>query len=251
MIVEEPGTPRAERFSAIVDAGLAAWAARWPLYVLLAAVSISIEFGFAMLTRYDPIVCSVAMFVIDAFTMALVSLDVTARFHQEQRPLRAVARDALRRWPAVAIVQVLILFIDVDLQTWLIGTPNQLLYGMLILPALAAYGAFGIATVIASIDRSLPYIAIPGYAFLRGLMYLTAWPNLGRLAIGGAIFAVQMMLQTLIQQWLQTMNTGATVANFWANAPVDAICVAPIQAFFTYLYLDFVVRDRQSDLRKL
>ena len=249
MIVEEPRTPRAERFSAIVDAGLAAWAARWPLYVLIAGASVSIELGAALLTHYDPIVFSVVMFVIDAFTMALVSLDVAARFQEERRPLRAVARDALRRWPAVAIVQVLILFIDVDLQTWLIGTPDQMLYGMLILPALAAYGAFGITTAIASIDTSLPYIAIPGYAFLRGLMYLTAWPNLGRLTIGGAIFAVQMMLQSLLEQWLHTINAGPAVANFWANAPVDAICVAPIQAFFTYLYLDFIVRDRQASRR--
>jgi hypothetical protein len=249
VIVEEPGTHRAERFSAIVDAALAAWGARWPLYVLIAAASVSIELGTALLTHYDPIVFSVAMFVIDAFTMALVSLDVAARFREDQRPLRAIARAALRRWPAVAIVQVLILFIDVDLQTWLIGTPEQMLYGLLVLPALAAYGAFGITTVIASIDTSLPYIAIPGYAFLRGLMYLTAWPNLGRLAIGGAIFAVQMMLQILLEQWLQTIHAGPAVANFWSNAPIDAICVAPIQAFFTYLYLDFVVRDQQTTHR--
>lgn len=247
MIVDEPQTPRAERFSAIVDAALVAWAARWPLYILIAGASVSIELIAGALTGYDSLIVALVLSVVDAFTTALVSLDVAARFANEERSLRDLARTALVRWPAVAVVLVFILFVDSQLLSWIFGSAEETIYGMLILPALAVLGVFGIASVIASIDMSLPYIAVPGFALFRSMMYVAAWPNLGRLTLAGGMVAVPLMLQQLLQHWLVTRGLGAGPSFFWSNAPVDAICLAPYQAFFTYLYLDFVVRDRQAE----
>ena len=245
MIVENPQVPRVERFVAIVDLGLAAWARRWPLYIAIAIASIAIEYGAAVLARYDSMTVSVVLSCVDGFATAFVSLDVAARFSDETRSARDTVRGALVRWPLVSIVLLAILFIEAPAYLWLFGTPEQTLYGLLILPALAVVGTLGMTSVVASIDTSRPQIALLFYAFYRSIVRASAWPNLGRVTIAGAMIAVPLMLQQLLQQWLTSRGFAAGPAFFWANVPLDALCVAPFQAFFTYLYLDFTVREQR------
>jgi hypothetical protein len=245
VIVENPKAPRAERFSTIVDLGLAAWGRRWPLYLAVAAASIAIEFTAARLARFDPLWASIVLSCVDGFATAFVSLDVAARFAGDERPLRDIARAAMRRWPLVSLVLLAILFVEAPAYVWVFGTPDETLYGILILPALTVVGTFGITSVVASIDTSMPPIALAFYAFYRSLIAAAAWPNLGRVTIAGAMVAVPLMLQQLLQQWFTERGFGAGPAFFWANVPIDALCVAPFQAFFTYLYLDFTVREQR------
>lgn len=245
VIVENPKAPRVERFAGIVDLGLAAWALRWPLYVAIAVASVAVEYAAAVLLRFDATIMSVVLACVDGFATAFVSLDVAALFSDTARPTRETARAALVRWPLVSLVLFGMLFIQGPAQICLFGTSDQTMYGLLIVPALAVIGTLGIATVVASIDTSMPQIALIFYSFYRSVVSAAAWPNLGRVTLAGAIIAVQLMLQTLLQQWLVSRGFAAGPAFFWANVPVDAICVAPFQAFFTYLYLDFTVREQR------
>jgi hypothetical protein len=245
MTAESPRVPQAERFGAIVDAALAAWAARWPLYLALAATSVGIELLAATLAHYRTLSIAVVLSVVDGFGTALVSLDVAARFRGESRSPAELVRSAVVRWPLVALLLVLILLLDAQLYSWIFGTAEETLYGMLILPALAALGIFGVATAIASLESSLPLPAVPGYALMRSIVYAASWPNLGRLTVAGAMVAVPLMLQQLLGQWLGARGLGAGPAFFWSNVPVDALCLAPFQAFFTYLYFDFTVREQK------
>ncbi|MGH7659696.1 MAG: hypothetical protein ACRENA_02110 [Vulcanimicrobiaceae bacterium] len=245
MIVENSEAKRAERFGAIVDLALTAWAQRWPLYLVIALASIAIEYPAALLAHYDETIAGIIAACVDGLAMAFVSLDVAARFSEHERSLRELAAKALRRWPLVAF-----LFVEISLMQGLVapglfGSPEQTLYGILILPTLAVFGFFGVVTVVASIDESTPQLALLFYAIYRSVACAAAWPNLGRLTVAGAMVAVPIMLQTLLQQWLASRGFAAGPAFFWANIPVDALCVAPFQAFFTYLYLDFMVREQR------
>ena len=245
MIVEEPNAPRAERFTTLVDLGLAAWAKRWGLYVAIAAVSVGIEFAAAILARYDALTALIVASCIDGFATAFVSIDVAARFSGTERSANDVARAALARWPVVGLLLVLVSFLEAMIVPSIFGSVEDTFYGALILPALVAFGVFGIAPVVASIDTSLPVPALPLYSLYRSIVCARAWPNLGRLTIAGAMVAVPLMLQELLQQWMTARGFAAGPASFWGSVPVDALCVAPFQAFFTYLYLDFTVREQR------
>lgn len=245
MIVDDPKVPRAERFGAIVDLSLAAWAARWPLYLGIAVASVAIELLAAQPARYDAVIGAIVLSCVDGFATTLVSLDVAARFRGEERTLAELARAALARWPLVAIVLVAVLFLGSPLFSWIFGSAEETLYGMLILPALAIYGIFGITSVIASLENSIPLAAVPGYALVRSIVCAGAWPNLGRLTVAGAMVAVPLMAQQLLQGWLGAHGLDAARASFWADGPIDALCLAPFQAFFTYLYLDFTIREQR------
>ena len=234
---------RPARFSAIVDAALAAWAGRWPVYLGFALVSVVVELGAAVLAHFDQILLIVVLSIVDAFPTAFVTIDVAARFREEPHPLGDVFRRALIRWPIVAVVLILIAFIQSPVFLWMFGSAEQTVYGVLILPALAVMGILGITTAIASIDESLPLVALPGYAFVRAFFIAGIWPNLGRLTFAGAMLAVPIMLQILLQRWLTAHGFSEGLAFFWASVPVDALTLAPFQAFFTLLYLDFVVRE--------
>jgi hypothetical protein len=245
VIVENPKIPRGERFSAIVDLGLVAWARRWPLYLAIVVLSIGTEYVAAVISRYDETTLLIVLPCVDAFAMAFVSLDVAARFSGEERSWRELAGAARRRWPLVALLFLEISFIEGLASIGVFGTAQQTLYGLLVLPALAVFGTLGIVTVIASIDGSMPLIALLFYAVYRSVACAAVWPNLGRLTFAGAMVAVPLMLQLLLLQWLTARGFAAGPAFFWANVPIDAVCVAPFQAFFTYLYLDFTVREQR------
>lgn len=245
MIVDDAKVKRAERFGAIVDLGLAAWAARWPLYTAIAALSVGIEFGVSVVTRYDPVALFVSTPIVDGFATALVTLDVFARFSGNVPALRSLAAEALLRWPVVTCTLLVVLCCGFFVVPMVTGSAEDTLYGALILPGLVVMGVLGIVGSIATLERALPPLAVPGYSMLRGMIYAAAWPNLGRLAIAGAIAAVPVMAQLVLEQWLPARGLDSARVLFWANAPVDAICLAPLQAFFTYLYLDFTVREQR------
>jgi len=243
VILDNPKAPRAESFIAIVDAALAAWAARWWLYLGIALASIAVEAGVAVLARYDALVVALAFCVVDGFVTAFVTIDVAEQLREERRPLREIVRAALPRWPVVAVVLVAVLIVEASLFPWIFGSAEETFYGMGILPGLLVFGILGISTVIASLDDARPLPLMPGFALFRSFLYAGAWPNLGRLTLSGAMLAVPMMLQQLLEHWLATRGIPTAVNSFWSNIPVDALTLAPFQAFFTYLYLDFKVRD--------
>ena len=241
MIRDEPKAPRADTFAAIFDAALLAWATRWWLYVAIALASIAAQAGIAILRQYDVAVVAIAFCIVDGLATAFVTIDVGEYLRDEPRPLRVVLRAALLRWPVVALVLACALVIEAAIYPWLFN-PEQT-YGIGMLPALLVFGILGIASVIASLDETRPYWALPGFALLQSFLYAGAWPNMGRLILAGAMLAVPMMLQEILEHWLATKGIAPLVNSFWSNIPVDALTLAPFQAFFTYLYLDFKARD--------
>ena len=236
---------RPERFVALIDAALAAWAARWPLYIALAVATVAADFGIDVLAKFDPIVLILTPAFVDAFASAFVSIDVAARTRDEPLATGEIFRAAVLRWPVVAVVLLIVTLIEQPMQLAIFGTMDETAYGLLILPGLAVLGVLGLPSVIASIDDSVPPLARAGYAVLRSLFIAATWPNLGRLTIAGAMLAVVYMLQELSMRWLATHGLGTPQAWFWGNMPADALFLAPFQAFFTLLYLDFIVREKR------
>jgi hypothetical protein len=246
VILDDQRKPRAERFVAIIDAALEAWAARWPLYVGLAILSIAVEWVVAAAAQYDFFVVLVAYCIVDGFTTAFVTIDVAERVRETPRTARAVLRQTLIRWPIVIFVLALAELIEAAFSPWIFGSLEDMYYGMGILPALVVFGILGVATVIASIDEEHPLYVLPGYALVRSLLFAGAWPNLGRLVLAGAMLAVPMMAQQLLENWFTAHGVPTKQNSFWSNIPIDALTLAPFQAFFTYLYIDFTVRASEQ-----
>lgn len=234
---------RPQGFGALVDAALAAWVARWPFYLGLATASVLVQLGLDALLRFDPIALIAANVVIDGFLAAVVSIDVAARVRENPLAPIPLLTAAAFRWPVVAVVEVIVTLIQLSTFRAIFGNPDETLYGLLILPGLAVTGVVALATVVAGIDASVPLYALPGYALFRSVFIAGAWPNLGRLTAGGVMLAVPMMLEQLLEHWLAAHGAASGPASFWANVPLDALVLAPFQAFFTYLYFDFVIRE--------
>ncbi|MBV8150973.1 MAG: hypothetical protein JO101_04780 [Candidatus Eremiobacteraeota bacterium] len=228
---------------------MAAWAARWPLYLALAAASVALEFGLDVLLRFEPIALQLILATVDAFVMTLASLDAASRAGGDPPPLRDLLRATLKRWWLVAIVAILLILPAALAQTAVFGNADETLYGLAILPGIFALGMLGLPTVIAAVEIAIPPLALPGYALLRTL--IIAWPlgTLLRLIAGGAIVAVPLMLQYVLNDWLGKASLGGGPAWFWANVPVDALQLAPVQLFFTYLYLDIAAREARAGSR--
>lgn len=245
MIADDPKVPRAERFGAIVDLGFAAWAARWPLYVAIAAASVALELAAATAAHFDLLIGAIVLSCVDGFATALVTLDAFARFSNEPRTIGSLASAALIRWPVVFVTLIVAQFFSALVSPWMFGSAEDMLYGLLVLPALAVLGVLGIMSVIATLAQSVPGYATPGYAVLRSMLYAAELRNLVRLTIAGAMIAVPSMLQWMLEPWLAAHGFDEGRALFWANVPIDALSLAPFQAFFTYLYLDFTVREQR------
>ncbi|MBV8601412.1 MAG: hypothetical protein JO359_07595 [Candidatus Eremiobacteraeota bacterium] len=236
---------RPERFVALIDAALAAYAARWPLYIALAAATLAADLAIDALARFDAVVLLLTPAFVDGFTSALVSIDVAGRVREEPLATGELFRAALLRWPVVAVVLVIVSLIEEPLQLAVFGNLDETGYGLLILPGLAVLGVLGLPSVIASLDEGVPPLARPGNAVLRSLFIAATWPNLGRLTLAGAMLAVVFMVQELAMRWLGAHGMATAQAWFWGNMPADALFLAPFQAFFTLLYLDFVVREKR------
>lgn len=237
------GERRPQRFGALIDAALAAWAERWPFYLGLAGASVLLQLGLVVLFHFDALALVLVNAVVDGFLVAVVSIDVSMRVREEPIAPLVLLRAAALRWPVVTVVELLVTFIQISSFRAVFGNPDETLYGLLILPGLAVNGVVALATVVASIDASVPPYALPFYALMRSVFIAGGWPNLGRLTAGGAMLAVPTMLQQLLEHWLNAQRIAPGPASFWANVPLDALVLAPFQAFFTYLYLDFVVRE--------
>jgi len=93
------------------------------------------------------------------------------------------------------------------------------------------------------LDTSRPAYAQPGFALLRSLMFLRSWANIWRLAVGGAIIVVAIMMEWLLALYLAHRGMPTAQNGFWSNIPIDALVLGPTQAFFTYLYMDLMARE--------
>ena len=238
-----------QRFGEIVDAALSAFASRWLLYLGLALASILIQFVCTAAGGSDAAVLTLVLAnsIVNAFPSAVASIDVVGRVAGEKLPTSILLRAASARWPAVAVVSILVNLVEgLWITPKIFGGVNETLYFLLTLPALAIAGILSLPTVIASIDQSVPILAVPAFSLLRSFFIGTAWPNLGRLCIGGGMVAVPLMAEILLQKALHARGLSDNLASFWGNVPLDAVVVAPFQAFFTYLYLDFVAKQTRN-----
>ena len=243
MILDENRKPRAQRFVAVVDAALEAWGARWPLYLALAIVCVAVQFAVVWIAHFDPLTTVIANCVVDGFATAFYTISIAAHRQETHAPIREVARAALARAPVVTFVLVGVQVVVWAFSSWIFGSAEEMYYGIGILPTLIVFGMMGIATVIASLDISRPLFLQPGFAFFRSVTFARTWANVWRLGIAGAIVVVPMMLQQLLEQYLAHHGIPVTQNTFWSNIPIDALVLGPTQAFFTYLYMDFVTRE--------
>jgi hypothetical protein len=243
VILDEHRKPRAQRFVAVIDAALEAWGARWPLYLALAFICVAVQLAVVWIARFDPLTTVIANCVVDGFATAFYTISIAAHRQETRASIAEVARAALARWPVVTFVLVGVQVVVWAFSPWIFGSPEDMYYGIGILPTLIVFGMMGIATVIASLDISRSLFLQPGFAFLRSVVFARSWANVWRLGIAGAIVVIPMMLQQMLEQYLAHHGIAIAQNTFLSNIPVDALVLGPTQAFFTYLYMDFLTRE--------
>jgi hypothetical protein len=243
VILDEEQKPRAERFVAVVDAALEAWGARWHVYLALALACIGLQALVAYVARYDPLTILIANCIVYGYAVAFFTIAIAAQRQNVTGSVAEIARASLTRLPVVAFVVVGIDIVIWAFSSYIFGTPEEMVYGLGILPALIVFGLMNMATVVATLDTSRPLYAQPGFAILRALMFARSWANIWRLAVGGAIIVVPMMLEQLLEQYLAHHGMPPAQNEFWSNIPIDALVLGPTQAFFTYLYMDLLARE--------
>lgn len=227
---------------AVVDAALEAWGARWLVYLAVALVCIGVQTAIAYIARFDVVAILIANCIVDGYATAFFTIAIAAHREEVKAPLRDIARAALMRWPVVTLVYLLIQVVIWAFSPWIFGSADEMYYGIGILPTLVVFGMVYVATVIATLDTKPPPYAQPGFALLRSIAFARSWANVWRLGIAGAIVVVPMMLEQLLEQYLAHHGMPTAQNIFWSNTPIDALVLGPTQAFFTYLYMDFVAR---------
>jgi hypothetical protein len=219
--------------------------------VLLALGSIVLEFAIyagARAASVNPTAIAVMTIVIaalvDAFPVTVATLDAGARSIGTPGTTGALLRAAARRYPIVAVVNVFTSIVQFLVAPTVFGSLEETYGGLLIVPGLLALGALSLPSVVAALESSERPLGIPGIAVVRGMLSAAGWPNIALVTIAGALAAVPTMAQEIVTHWMDARQL--PLGDFWANIPIDALTVAPYQAFFTYLFLALVaLRERR------
>jgi len=175
--------------------------------------------------------------VVDAIIIGIVSIGMFADV-ATNTPLttRQIVAATSERLPLLLCINLIVSFAAVlapaDVSASEIG------FAVFTLPLIAVFfGALGFATVIAAVEpSSSPFISFVR-SFGMSLRVSLVAPNFGRTAILGAGVLCVLLMEVVLRDQLKLR--GVHGYEFWANIPLDALVVGPLQALFTVFYLDF------------
>jgi hypothetical protein len=113
---------------------------------------------------------------------------------------------------------------------------------LFLLPVIVFWGAVSLAQVVAAIEPVKTSFMLPLLALGKGIAVGLRWVNIGRLCLLSAIIVLPMVGTSVLAAVFAQHHVHD--AEFWANVPLDALTVGPIQALSTVFYVDFLRRAR-------
>jgi hypothetical protein len=97
------------------------------------------------------------------------------------------------------------------------------------------------------VDASIPGLRIIG-SFAQSIRLALFPTNFGRTVLVGITTLVPLLLTSVLFDQMGIHHVRE--AGFWANVPVDAITVGPLQAIFAVFYLDFIRRLKAAEANR-
>ncbi len=227
--------------------GLAAvlYARRAPLYLILAAIAFIVQYVVDELLPQHSLGLSVGLAIIlDAFFFAAVAIGVAFDLAEKDADWSTVLLAANERWGVVSIVGVIYQCVFYVLAGNVFGSPDDTLYGFLILPIVVFWGAVWLGQVVASIEPVKTQLTLPFLAIGKGMAVGLRFANLGRLVWLSLVIALPIVATMLLGALLVQHHVHD--AEFWSEVPIDALVAGPIAALSTVFYVDFLRRGRPS-----
>lgn len=251
------GTELPSSIGGLIGFGLRSWAANAALYLALAAgvfaayaLAESVLPAVPMGTpqgQFKEFVLQYTGLFTDAFVTAAAALGVAARASGTVATPRMLTGAAVERWlPVIAvsfIAQAVMVFTAEFSGLQPVPGPHALLYLTAPLTWML-WGIVSLAGPFVALDPNRGGIAVVsglGRAFTLSLRR----PNLLRLAVISALSVVPIFAQVALQNALFLQHTPR--AFFWADAPIDALTVAPLAALQAAFALDFLRRAGQLE----
>lgn len=234
----------------LIAFALSSWAANAPLYVALAlcvfgACAVA-EYVLPLAALTSPqgqfklYVLQYTSLFVDSLVVAAVALGVAARAAAIAPAPGKLLGGAIERWlPVIAVTFLAQSVVALTAQFSGLGqTPDPW--------ALAAapltwilWGVLGLTGPFVALgaDRAAMLVVIGfGRAFALSLQR----KNVVRLCVLALVTVLPIAVETIIETALQNAHVPRSL--FWANAPIDALTVAPVAAIQTAFALDFVRR---------
>lgn len=227
--------------------GLAAglYVRRAALYVALASVVLIVQFVADVLLPHTLGTAQAIGIVADAFVIGAVAIGVARDLAGEPPAWRAVLGATSERWGVVAVAGFVYFLVQEALLPGVFGTPDQTGYLFFVAPIITFWGAVALSQVAAAIEPASSRLQLPLIALGKALSVSLRAVNLIRLVFFSAI----LVLPTLAEAMLGAAFTERHLvqAAFWANVPLDALTVGPLQgALATVFYVDFARRARRA-----
>lgn len=246
---EELRLPRS--VGGLLTFALRAWAANAPLYLLLAlgvfAAYAVAEFALPLAALSTPqgqfkeYVLQFTSIFADAFVIAAVSLGIAARGAGAHSSTRALLGGAVERWLPVIAAGALVAAIQI-LTAEPAGFASSLPRALLYLTAPITWilwGLLGLTQPVVALSAepgALAFIMGFGRAFSLGLRR----QNFVRLCVLSLIVIMPSILEFALLSYLEHRHIPRGF--FWANAPLDAITIGPVNAIAAAFALDFARR---------
>jgi hypothetical protein len=240
-MMDESGLPKTT--AGLFGVAGSLYARRAALYASLAAIALGVQYVVGVLLPHtDGLVTGLGI-IIDAFFVAAVSIGVAFDLAGQPADWSTVLLAANERWGVVSIVSVLFFIVFLVLEPYVFGSPDDTLYGFLVLPVVLFWGALSLGSVVASIEPVKTQLTLPFLALGKAMSVSLRWANVGRLAV----LSVLVMLPTVANIGLAAFLTGRHVPDvmFWSSVPLDALTIGPLQALSTIFYVDFLRRARR------
>jgi hypothetical protein len=182
--------------------------------------------------------------IVDAFIVAAVTIGVALDLVQKDADWSQVLGFASERWGVVAVIGFVAFLVDALLEPVVLGPQGpDTLYGIMIVPTIAIWGALTLAQVVGAIEPARSRLMLPLIALGKGMAVAFRFTNLSRLLVLSVILVIPIFVEQLLGDQLAARHLADAV--FWSNVPIDALTVGPLQALATVFYIDFLRRAQR------
>jgi hypothetical protein len=213
---------------------------RFAGYTALSVGAIAVQFLVGVLAPHSTGSIIALSVIVDAAIVTTVAIGVASALYGRQASWSALLGAASLRWGVVAIAGFVYFLAVFALEGGVIGSPQQLGYGLFVAPIIVVWGAVWLAQVAAAIEPASSRLMLPFVAIGKAMTNSLALANLGRLFVLSVVLAAPMFAQQQLTNILTARHVHDPL--FWGNVPLDALLAGPLTAISTLFYLDFARR---------
>ena len=241
MIGDDKGLPAS--VTGLFGTAFTLYVRRINLYASLALAAFGVQLFVDLAVMQDSGLAIGLNIVVGSFVAAAVSIGIAFDIARKEADWSTIFNAASLRWGVVAIVCGVAYLIQQLFWPQVFLPPEQTGYGLLLLPFILMWGAVFMAQVVAAIDPAKSRLTLPFVALAKGLVVSAQFVNLGRLMMFSVLLTLPLIAESLLYAPMQTR--GVPEAWFWAQVPLEAIVVGPLQALATVFYIDFLRRAKR------